>query len=153
MKAMPASVFAGRTGEVMFARTSWALTLAAVMTGSAANAQTARYDLFPEPDVRQASTHWVNSAYVVDKKANQFWVCTARDSFASEQANNGECTKLPTDIGRPSITESYQARAVTGSTPQGPLLPVVWFIEPAISDVQFCAIRHARACVRMRLAQ
>src|ERR1700730_4001348 len=102
-----------------------ALTLAAIVTGWSANAQTARYDLFPESDVRQAETHRVNSAYVVDKQANQFWVCTARYNFASEEANNGECTMLPTDIGRPSITERYQARAVLGSAPPGPLFPVV----------------------------
>jgi hypothetical protein len=151
---MPASLLrAGQEGEVMFARTTCALVLAAIATGSAAHAQTARYDLIPEPNVRTSSTHLVNSAYVVDKKSNQLWVCTARYKFSSEQPNDGGCTKLPTDIGRPSITESYHVRAVIGSTLLGPFLPVVWFIEPATGDVQFCAIRHAGACVRMSLPQ
>jgi hypothetical protein len=30
-------------------------------------------------------------------------------------ASDGDCAKLPTDIGRPSLTESYEIRPVTGS--------------------------------------
>lgn len=115
--------------------------LIAVMFATSAQAQSARYDLFPEPDVRRTPTNWVNSAYVVDKRENQFWICTARYDFASKEPNKGECTKLSSDIGRPSIAETNQTRVVTGSTPYGPFLPVVWFIEPTMGDVQFCAVR------------
>ena len=45
-------------------------------------AQTVRYELFPEPDVRQAATNRTASAYVVDKKVNQFWICAARYEFS-----------------------------------------------------------------------
>jgi hypothetical protein len=93
----------------------------------------------------------VASAYVIDKKANQFWVCTVRYNFTDQTVNNGDCVKLPADIGRPSLTEAYDVRAVAGSIAVGALLPVVWFIEPTSGDVQFCAIRHAGVCVRMNL--
>ena len=52
-----------------------------LLTGSPVLAQTARYELFPEPDVRQTATNRSASAYVVDKKNNQFWICTARYNF------------------------------------------------------------------------
>ena len=52
-----------------------------LVTGSSALAQTARYELFPEPHVRQNATNRSASAYVVDKKNNQFWICTARYNF------------------------------------------------------------------------
>jgi ubiquitin-hydrolase Zn-finger-containing protein len=45
---------------------------------------------FPEPDVRQTSSNRVASAYVIDKKVNQFWICTARYNFQDLTANNGE---------------------------------------------------------------
>jgi hypothetical protein len=127
-----------------------ALTLL-LLGGSAGLAQPVRYELFPEPDVRQSATNRAASAYVVDKKENQFWICTARYDFRDLTANNGDCVKLPLDIGRPSLTESYNAQAVTGSASVGAFLPVVWFIEPATGAVQFCAIRHAGACVGLEL--
>jgi hypothetical protein len=46
----------------------------AIVTGSPAFAQGGRYELVPEPDVRQTSTNRVASAYVIDKKASQFWM-------------------------------------------------------------------------------
>jgi hypothetical protein len=45
-----------------------------MIAGSPAFAQAGRYELVPEPDVRQTSTNRVASAYVIDKKANQFWI-------------------------------------------------------------------------------
>jgi hypothetical protein len=122
-----------------------------LLAGSPAVAQPVRYELFPEPDVRQSATNRTASAYVVDKKENQFWICTARYDFRDLTANNGDCVKLPLDIGRPSLTENYNAQAVTGSTSVGAFLPVVWFIEPATGAVQFCAVRHAGACVGLTL--
>jgi hypothetical protein len=122
-----------------------------LLAGSPAVAQPVRYELFPEPDVRQSATNRTASAYVVDKKKNQFWICTARYDFRDLTANNGDCVKLPLDIGRPSLTENYNAQAVTGSTSVGAFLPVVWFIEPATGAVQFCAVRHAGACVGLTL--
>jgi hypothetical protein len=47
-------------------------------------AQGARYEIFLEPDVRKTSTNWMNSAYVVDKKSNQFWICRTRYDFSSK---------------------------------------------------------------------
>ena len=61
----------------------------AIIAGSPALAQGSRYELVPEPDVRQTSTNRVASAYVIDKKANQFWSCTARYNFQDLTANNG----------------------------------------------------------------
>ena len=85
----------------------------AILVGSPAIAQAGRYELFPEPDVRPASSaeNRVASAYVIDKKANQFWICTVRYDFRDLTANNGDCVKLPVDIGRPSLTEAYDVRA------------------------------------------
>jgi hypothetical protein len=123
----------------------------AVLAGSSAFAQAGRYELVPEPDVRQISTYRTRSAYVIDKKDNQFWICTARYNFQDLTANNGDCIKLPTDIGRPSLTETYDQRAVTGSASISAFLPVFWFIEPRTGEVQFCAVRHAGLCVRMNL--
>ena len=123
----------------------------AIVAGSPAFAQGGRYELFPEPDVRQTSTNRVTSAYVIDKKANQFWICTARYNFQDLTANNGDCVKLPSDIGRPSLTEAYDMRAVTGSAAISVFLPVFWFIEPTSGEVQFCAVRHAGLCVQMNL--
>ena len=53
-----------------------------LLAGSPAVAEPVRYELFPEPDVRQAATNRTASAYVVDKKVNQFWICTARYDFS-----------------------------------------------------------------------
>jgi hypothetical protein len=93
----------------------------------------------------------VASAYVIDKKANQFWICTVRYHYLDLTANNGDCVRLPTDIGRPSLSEAYDVRPVTGSAGLGSDLPVFWFIEPTSGEVQFCAIRHAGLCVQMKL--
>jgi hypothetical protein len=123
----------------------------AIVAGSPAFAQGGRYELVPEPDVRQTSTNRVTSAYVIDKKANQFWICTARYNFQDLTANNGDCVKLPSDVGRPSLTEAYDMRAVTGSAAISVFLPVFWFIEPTSGEVQFCAVRHAGLCVQMNL--
>jgi hypothetical protein len=123
----------------------------AIVAGSPAFAQGGRYELVPEPDVRQTSTNRVTSAYVIDKKANQFWICTARYDFQDLTANNGDCVKLPSDIGRPSLTEAYDMRVVTGSAAISVFLPVFWFIEPTSGEVQFCAVRHAGLCVQMNL--
>ena len=124
-----------------------------LVTGSSALAQTARYELFPEPHVRQNATNRSASAYVVDKKNNQFWICTARYNFRDLTYNSGDCVELPLDIGRPSISESYNARPVTGSAPISAFLPVIWFIEPATGAIQFCAIRHAGSCVQLTLSR
>jgi hypothetical protein len=61
-----------RLGTIFFAL--------AIVAGSSAIAQADRYELVPEPDVRQSSSNRVASAYVIDK-ANQFWVGTARLIF------------------------------------------------------------------------
>jgi hypothetical protein len=53
-----------------------------LLAESPAFSQTVRFELFPEPDVRQAATNRTASAYVVDKKVNQFWICTARYDFS-----------------------------------------------------------------------
>jgi hypothetical protein len=50
----------------------------AILAASPVLAHAGRYELIPEPDVRQSSTNRVASAYVIDKKASQFWICTAR---------------------------------------------------------------------------
>jgi hypothetical protein len=123
----------------------------AILAGSPAIAQGGRYELVPEPDVKQTSSNRVTSTYVVDKKANQFWICTVRYNFQDLTANNGDCVKLAADIGRPSLAEAYDMRAVTGSAGINAFLPVIWFIEPTSGDVQFCALRHSGLCVRMNL--
>jgi hypothetical protein len=79
---------------------------------------------------------------------NQFWICTARYSFQNLTANNGDCVQLPSDIGRPSLTETSDVRAVTGSAAISAFLPVFWFIEPNSGEVQFSAARHAGLCLR-----
>ncbi|MGZ5875153.1 MAG: hypothetical protein ACXWKP_23935 [Bradyrhizobium sp.] len=68
-----------------------------------------------------------------------------------QTATNRTCVKLPLDIGRPTLTESYDAQAVTGTTSVSAFLPVIWFIEPATGAIQFCAVRHAGACVGLTL--
>jgi hypothetical protein len=135
----------------MRAITMSVVALGAIVAGSTAIAQGSRFELFPEPDVRQNATNRTASAYVVDKKDDQFWICTARYNYRDLTANNGECLKLAAEIGRPSLSDAYAARAVTGSATINQLLPVIWFIEPMSGDVQFCDIRHAGLCVRISL--
>ena len=53
----------------------------AILAASPVLAHAGRYELVPEPDVRQSSTNRVASAYVIDKKASQLWICTARYNF------------------------------------------------------------------------
>jgi hypothetical protein len=139
----------------MLPRASTILAFAFLLvTGSPALAEPVRYELFPEPDVRQNATNRSASAYVVDKKNNQLWICTARYSYRDLTANSGDCVELPLDIGRPSISESYNARPVTtGSASISAFLPVLWFIEPATGAIQFCAIRHAGSCVQLTLSR
>jgi hypothetical protein len=123
-------------------------TVATAIPFAEAGAQGGRYEIFPEPSVRQAERYRVNSAYVVDKKESQFWICTARYEYLSGERNQGECVRLPAEIGRPSLTENYTTKAVVGSTPYGPFLPVTWFIDPTSGDIQFCALRHAGICLQ-----
>jgi hypothetical protein len=74
---MPANISTRLGGSILV------LVLAFLLLAeSPAFAQTVRYELFPEPDVRQAATNRTASAYVVDKKVNQFWICTARYDFS-----------------------------------------------------------------------
>jgi hypothetical protein len=127
-------------------------TFFAIAVASPAFAQGGvRYELLPEPDVRSNSSYRTATAYVVDKKENQFFVCSARYNYQDLTANNGSCVKLDPTIGRPSLNEAYVAHPVTGSTMVNPFLPVIWFIAPGSGDVQFCAIRHAGLCVKMSL--
>jgi hypothetical protein len=139
----------GRKEIPMRLGTTWIVL--AILAGSPATAQAGRYELVPEPDVRQISSNRVASAYVIDKQASQFWICTVRYDFQDHTANNGDCVKFPSDIGRPALSESYDVRPVTGSAGISAFLPVFWFIEPTSGEVQFCAIRHPGACVRMNL--
>jgi hypothetical protein len=127
------------------------ISLLVVGAESPAFGQTGRYELFPEPDVRLTSANRTSTAYVVDKKANQFWICTTRYEYKDLGSNNGDCTALPLDIGRPSLNEGYIARAVTGSASMSAFLPVFWFIEPNSGAIQFCAVRHAGTCVQLKL--
>jgi hypothetical protein len=78
-------------------------------------------------------------------------MCGKRRPTGWRRPSDGDCVKLPTDIGRPSLTEAYNVRAVTGSVSISALLPVFWFIEATSGDVQFCATRHAGLCVKMNL--
>ena len=82
------------------------------------------------------------SAYVIDKKANEFGICTARYNFQNLTANNGDGVQLPSDIGRPSLTETSDVRAVTGSAAISDFLPFSGSSNAA---------RHAGLCVRMKL--
>jgi hypothetical protein len=132
-------------------KTANAVAVMTLIMNAAALAQDARYELFPEPTVSRGTNHWVSSAYVLDKKDNRFWICTARYNFDSKEANNGDCAGLNSDIGRPSLTERYRTRAVVGSVPPGTFLPVFWFVEPATGDIQFCAPRQPGVCVRVKL--
>jgi hypothetical protein len=73
------------------------------------------------------------TAHVVDKKENQFWVCSARYNYRDLTANDSSCVKLAA-IGRHSLNEIYVAHAVTGSETINPFLPVIWFIDRANGD-------------------
>ena len=127
-------------------------TFFAIAVASPAFAQgSVRYELLPEPDVKSNTSYRTATAYVVDKKENQFFVCSARYDYRDLAANNGSCVKLDPTIGRPSLNETYVAHPVTGSTMLNPFLPVIWFIHPGSGDVQFCAIRHAGLCVKISL--
>src|ERR1700726_4930491 len=123
----------------------------AILAASPVLAHAGRYELIPEPDVQQSSTNRVASAYVIDKRASQFWICTARYNLHDLTTNNGDCVRLSADIGRPSLIETSDVRAVTGTSAISAFLPVFWFIEPSSGEVQFCAVRHAGLCVRMNL--
>src|SRR3984885_3675731 len=87
----------------------------AIVAASPVVAHAGRYELIPEPDVRQASTNRVASAFVIDKKASQFWICTARYNFQDLTANNGDCVQLPSDIGRPPLATATPRRQETDS--------------------------------------
>jgi hypothetical protein len=112
-------------------------TALAILAGWPAAAQAGRYELVPEPDVRQNAAKRVASAYVVDKKANQFWICTARYNFQDLTANNGDCVKLQADIGRPSLAEAYDLRAVTGSAVSAPSFPYSGLSNPQAARFSF----------------
>jgi hypothetical protein len=123
----------------------------ALLAAAPASAERGRFELVPEPGVRQNASNSITSAYVVDKKSSQFWLCTVRYHYQDLTANNGDCVELATDIGRPSLTEAYQLHAVNGTPSISAVLPVFWFIDPQSGAVQFCAIRHAGICVQMTL--
>jgi hypothetical protein len=120
-------------------------------TGSAAAG--ARYELFPEPEEHWSPDHRTTSAYVLDKQASRFWICTARYNFYSDRDNEGDCRNLPVGTGRPALTPAHEVRAVTGSPLISASLPLFWFIEPTSGDVQFCAPRHPGVCVQIKLPQ
>jgi hypothetical protein len=51
----------------------------AILAASPVLAHAGRYEVIPEPDVRQPFPQpGVASADVIDKKASQFWICTVR---------------------------------------------------------------------------
>jgi hypothetical protein len=65
-------------------------TALAIFAGSTAIADAGRYELIPQQDIHQTqSNNRVASAYVIDKKASQFWICTARYNFQDLTANQG----------------------------------------------------------------
>jgi hypothetical protein len=141
-----------RSGLAMRKIVQGIVTFLAIAVASPAFGQgSARYELLPEPDVKSSTSYRTATAYVVDKKENQFFVCSARYNYRDLTANNGSCVKLDPTIGRPSLNETYVAHPVTGSTIFNPILPVIWFIDPGSGDVQFCAIRHAGLCVKISL--
>src|ERR1700722_3425907 len=88
----------------------------AIVAASPIVAHAGRYELIPEPDVRQVSTNRVASAFVIDKKASQFWICTARYNFQDLTANNGDCVRLSADIGWASPAQAPGVRAGTRAT-------------------------------------
>jgi hypothetical protein len=60
------------------------------LQGGRPSLREAGMNLVPELDVRQMSSNRVASAYVIDKKANQFWICTVRYDYQDLTANNGD---------------------------------------------------------------
>src|ERR1700736_5571725 len=79
-------------------------------------AEGGRYDLVPEQDLRQTtSSNRVASAYVIHKKANQFWICTVRYHYLDLTANNGDCVRLPTES-----TDLRSARPMMSARSQAP---------------------------------
>lgn len=135
---------------LMLAKLSLAVVAVLLPRLEAAAAHGARYEIFPEPQVRQSEKYRVNSAHVVDKKESQFWICTARYHHHSGEANQGECTRLPAEVGRPTLTENHTIGAVIGTAAHSPLHPVLWFIDQRSGDIQFCALRSVGICVSMR---
>jgi hypothetical protein len=73
------------------------------------------------------------------RRPTSFWICTARYNFQNLTANNGDGVQLPSDIGRPSLTETSDVRVVTGSAA---ILPFSGSSNAA---------RYAGLCVRMKL--
>ena len=132
---MPANISTRLGGSILV------LVLAFLLLAeSPAFAQTVRYDLFPEPDVRQAQPTAQRQPTSSTRRSTNSGSARRDTIFRDRTANNGDRVKLPLDIGRPSLTENYHAQAVTGSTQVNAYLPVIWFIEPAIGAVQFCAV-------------
>jgi hypothetical protein len=132
---------------------SAAFTLALAAAGAGVAAPGARFDLFPEPEEHWSPEYRTTSAYVLDKQANRFWICTVRYNFYSDKPNEGDCRNLPVGTGRPALTPAHEIRAVTGSPLLSASLPLFWFIEPSTGDVQFCAPRHPGVCVQIKLPQ
>ena len=53
---------------------------------------------------------------------------------------------------RPAVAEAtYLAHALTDSATINPILPVIWFIDPASGDVQFRDTRQAGLCAKVGL--
>ena len=70
------------------------------------------------------------------ERRSQFWICTARYNYLSGEANQGECVRLPAEIGRPSLTEIVIIHGATGGV--GSLA------------VQFAKLRGARVIATAR---
>jgi hypothetical protein len=58
-------------------------------------AQGGRYEIFPEPSVRQAERYRINSVYVVDKKESQFWICTPATNIFRADVIKGSASGCP----------------------------------------------------------
>jgi hypothetical protein len=88
-----------------------------LLAESPAFAQTVRYELFPEPAVRQAPQPTAQRQPTSSTRRSTNSGSARRDTiFRDRTANNGDRVKLPLDIGRPSFTENYHTQAVTGSS-------------------------------------
>jgi hypothetical protein len=129
---MPANISTRLGGSILV------LVLAFLLLAeSPAFAQTVRYELFPEPDVRQAATNRTASAYVVDKQGQPILdLHGAIRFFATGRLIMGIASSFH------SISEDLRSPKTTTpkSTQVNAYLPVIWFIEPAIGAVQFCAV-------------
>src|ERR1700684_706048 len=123
----------------------------AILAASPVLAHAGRYELISEPDIRHHPPPGWHQPMSSTRGPASFWICTARYSFQDLTADNGDYVRLSADIGRPSLTETSDVRAVTRTTAIGAFLAVFWFIEPTSGEVQFCAVRHAGLCVRMNL--